>query len=120
MNLQENIQRIKQMMGMDDSRLTFDIQKLVDDEIIFVTDPGDGQGGVTKPNWEGDCSVITLENLTSEELELNPWRKEAISRPFPGCIPYVQYTQSNWGEEKYQQVINSIEIKGGDLDNYTI
>ena len=120
MNLQENIQRIREIMGMDDSRLTFDIQKLVDDEIIFVTDPGDGQGGVTKPNWEGDCSVITLENLTSEELELNPWRKEAINRPFPGCIPYVQDRQNDWSEEKYQQVINSIEIKDGDLDNYTI
>ena len=28
MNLQENIQRIREMMGMDDSRLTFDIQNL--------------------------------------------------------------------------------------------
>ena len=71
MNLQEQILRIQEMMGMDNSRLTFDIQKLVDDEIIFVTEPGDGQGGIAKPNWEGDCSVITLKNLTPEELELN-------------------------------------------------
>ena len=120
MNLQENIQRIREMMGMDDSRLTFDIQKLVDDEIIFVTDPGDGQGGVTKPNWEGDCSVITLSNLTDEELKLNPWRKEAINRPFPDCIPYVQDRQNDWDEEKYQQVINSIGYQDGELDNYII
>lgn len=120
MNLQENILRIKEMMGMDNSRLTFDIQKLVDDGIIFVTEPGDGQGGVTKPNWEGDCSVVTLLNLTDEELELNPWRKEAIDRPFIECIPYVQYTQSNWDEEKYQQVIDSIKMTGGEIDNYTI
>jgi len=38
MNLHENILRIREMMGMDDSRLTFDIQKLVDDGIIFVTE----------------------------------------------------------------------------------
>lgn len=120
MNLQENIQRIREMMGMDDSRLTFDIQKLVDDGIIFVTEPGDGQGGVTKPTWEGDCSVITLLNLTDEELELNPWRKEAIDRPFPECIPYVQDRQSDWDKEKYQQVIDSIEMKGGEIVNYTI
>jgi hypothetical protein len=120
MKLHENIRRIREMMGMDDSRLTFDIQKLVDDGIIFVTDPGDGQGGVTKPTWEGDCSVITLENLTDEQLELNPWRKEAINRPYPGCIPYVQKRQSNWDEEKYQQVIGSIGMKGGEIDNYTI
>jgi hypothetical protein len=30
MNLQEQISRIQEMMGMDNSRLTFDIQKLVD------------------------------------------------------------------------------------------
>ena len=110
MNLQENILRIKEMMGIDNSRLIFDIQKLVDDGIIFVTEPG----------WEGDCSVITLLNLTDKELELNPWRKEAIDRPFIECIPYVQYTQSNWDEEKYQQVIDSIKIKGEEIDNYTI
>ena len=120
MNLQENIQRIKEMMGMDDSRLTFDIQKLVDDGIIFVTEPGDGQGGIAKPNWEGDCSVITLSNLTDEELKLNPWRKEAINRPFPDCIPYVQDRQNDWDEEKYQQVINSIGYQDGELDNYII
>jgi hypothetical protein len=120
MNLQENILRIKEMMGIDNSRLIFDIQKLVDDRIIFVTEPGDGQSGVTKPNWEGDCSVITLDNLTDEELDLNPWRIEAINRPFPDCIPYVQDSQKKWSEEKYQQVINSIEIKGGDLDNYIL
>jgi len=120
MNLNENIHRIREMMGIDDSRLTFDIQRLVDDGIIFVTEPGDGKGGVEKPNSEDDCSVITLLNLTDEELELNPWRKEAIERPFYKCIPYVQDRQSQWNEEKYQQIIDSIKIKGGEIDNYTI
>ncbi len=120
MNLQEQISRIKEVMGMDNFRLTFDIQKLVDDGIIFVTDPGDGKGGVTEPNWEGDCSVITLMNLTPEEIELNPWREEAIKRPFPDCIPYVQDLQIRWEDDKYQQVIDSIKMVGGKLDNYTI
>jgi len=120
MNLQEEISRIKEVMGMVNFRLTFDIQKLVDDEIIFVTEPGDGQGGIAKPNWEGDCSIITLKNLTPEELELNPWREEAIRRPFPDCIPYVQDRQNEWSEEKYQQVIDSIKEVGGEIDNYII
>jgi hypothetical protein len=120
MNLQENIQRIREMMGIVDSRLIFNIQKLVDDEIIFVTEPGDGQGGIAKPNWEGDCSVLTLLNLTNQELEISPWRKKAVNRPFPECIPYVQDSQSMWSKEKYQQVIDSIEMKGGEIDNYTI
>ena len=118
MNLQEQISRIHSMMGMDNSRLTFDIQKLVDDEIIFVTEPGDGQGGIAKPNWEGDCSVITLKNLTPEELELNPWRLKAIERPFVDCIPYVQDRQNEWSEEKYQQVIDSIKMKGEEVNIY--
>jgi hypothetical protein len=82
MNLQENILRIREMMGMDNSRHTFNIQKLVDDNIIFITMPGDGQGGIAEPNWEGDCSVITLDNLTNKEIELNPWRLEAIKQPY--------------------------------------
>ena len=120
MNLQENILRIREMMGMDNSRHTFNIQKLVDDNIIFVTMPGDGQGGITEPNWEGDCSVITLDNLTNNEIELNPWRLEAIKQPLPDCIPFVQDSQSDWSDEKYYQIINSIETKGEDIDNYII
>jgi hypothetical protein len=120
MNLQENISRIKEMMGMDNPRHTFNIQKLVDDNIIFVTMPGDGQGGIAEPNWEGDCSVITLDNLTGEQIELNPWRLEAIKQPLPDCIPYVQDRQNDWSDEKYYQVINSIEKNGGDVNNYII
>ena len=41
MNLQENIQRIREMMGMNDSPLKFDIQKLVD-EIIDTRTSGLG------------------------------------------------------------------------------
>jgi hypothetical protein len=120
MNLQENIQRIKEMMGIDNTRHTFDIQKLVDDNIIFVTKPGDGQGGIAEPNWDGDCSVITLDNLTDEEIELNPWRLKAIKHPLPNCIPFVQDRQSNWDDEKYHQVISSIKTNGGDINNYII
>jgi hypothetical protein len=108
------------MMGIDNTRYTFDIQKLVDDNIIFVTKPGDGQGGIDEPNWDGDCSVITLDNLTDEEIELNPWRLEAIKQPLPDCIPFVQDSQSDWSDEKYYQIINSIETKGEDIDNYII
>ena len=58
------------MMGIDNTRHTFDIQKLVDNNIIFVTKPGDGQGGIAEPNWDGDCSIITLDNLTKQEVTI--------------------------------------------------
>ena len=118
MDLQENIHRIKQMMGIDNTRHTFDIQKLVDNNIIFVTKPGDGQGGIDEPNWDGDCSIITLDNLTDEEIELNLWRLKAIKHPLPNCIPFVQDRQSNWDDEKYHQVISSIKRAGGDIKDY--
>lgn len=108
------------MMGMDDSRLIFDIQKLVNDNIIFITMPGDGQGGITEPSWEGDCSVLTLDNLTDEEIQLNPWRLEAIKQPLPDCIPFVQDRQGNWSDKKYHQVINSIKTNNKEVDNYLI
>ena len=120
MNLQENIHRIKEMMGVDNSRMTFDIQKLVDNNIIFVTKPGDGQGGLAEPNWEGDCSVITLDNLEGDDVKLNPWRLDAINYPLPNCIPFVQDSQDKWSNEKYHQVIKSIKMKGEDVDNYLL
>ena len=120
MNLQENIHRIKEMMGVDNSRMTFDIQKLVDNNIIFVTKPGDGQGGLAEPNWEGDCSVITLDNLEGDDVKLNPWRLDAINYPLPNCIPFVQDSQDKWSNEKYHQVIKSIKMKGENVDNYLL
>ena len=118
MNLQEQTNRIKLMMGIDNTRHTFDIQKLVDNNIIFVTKPGDGQGGIDEPNWDGDCSIITLDNLTKQEVKLNPWRLKAIKHPLPNCIPFVQDRQSEWSDEKYHQVINSIKRAGGDIKDY--
>ena len=83
MNLQENIQRIREMMGMDDSRLTFDIQKLVDDGIIFVTEPGDGQGGIAKPNWEGDSEETSLsqDNKTIWKISAVRASSENVNQP---------------------------------------
>jgi hypothetical protein len=111
----------KELMEMDNSRLTFDIQKLVNDEIIFITLPGDGKGGIAKEqNWPGDCSVLTLLNITDKELKLNPWREEAMKRQLPECIPYVQNSQNKWSKEKYLQVINSIKMKKKEINDYVI
>jgi hypothetical protein len=110
----------KELMEMDNSRLTFDIQKLVNDEIIFITLPGDGKGGIAKKqNWSGDCSVLTLLNITDEELKLNPWREEAMKRQLPKCIPYVQNSQNKWSKEKYLQVIDSIIEKKKEMCNWS-
>jgi len=87
----------------------FNIKKLVDRGVIHVTAPGDGKGGVDKPNWEGDVSIITLYNLDKAE----PWMKKAITMPAPKAIPHVQdYQEDLFYNGKYNQILWSIEKKG--------
>jgi hypothetical protein len=87
----------------------FNIQKLVDKGIIFVSKPGDGKGGVGEPNWEGDASIITLKNLDNAE----PWMKISVKFPMPQAIPYTQKNQDKlFYNGKYNQILWSIEKKG--------
>jgi hypothetical protein len=93
----------------------FNIKKLVDKKIIFVSKPGDGKGGVSEPNWEGDASIITLYNLSHAE----PWMKESIKNPMPQAIPHVQKLQDKLlYNGKYNQIlwsINKIGLKPEDF-----
>jgi hypothetical protein len=90
----------------------FNIQKLVDKGIIFVTKPGDGKGGVEEPNWDlpdGGASIITLKNLSNPD----PWMKIAIKSPMPKSIPYIQKDQYElFYNGKYNQTLWGIEKKG--------
>ena len=85
------------------------IKKLVDKSIIFVTKPGDGEGGVAEPNWEGDASIITLHNMSNAES----WMKEAVKNPMTQAIPYIQKDQSKLlYNGKYNQILWGIDKKG--------
>jgi hypothetical protein len=87
----------------------FNIQKLVDKGIIFVSKPGDGKGGVGEPSWEGDASIITLKNLENAD----PWMKISIKTPMPQAIPHAQKTQDKLiYNGKYNQILWGIEKKG--------
>ena len=87
----------------------FDIKKLVNKGIIFVTKPGNGKGGVEEPNWEGDASVITLYNMSNAD----PWMKEAIKTPLLQAIPYIQNDQDKLlYNGKYNQILWGIDKKG--------
>ena len=87
----------------------FDIKKLVDKKILFVTKPGDGKGGVDEPNWEGDASVITLYNMAKAE----PWMKLAVKSPMPQAIPYIQNNQDKViYNGKYNQILWGIKKMG--------
>jgi hypothetical protein len=87
----------------------FNIKKLIDKKIIFVTKPGNGKGGVEEPNWEGDASIITLYNMTKAE----PWMKQAVKSPMPQAIPYIQNNQDKLlYNGKYNQILWGIKKMG--------
>jgi len=87
----------------------FDIKKLVNKKIIFITKPGNGQGGVEEPNWEGDASIITLYNMTKAE----PWMKQAVKSPMPQAISHVQKLQDKLlYNGKYNQILWGIDKMG--------
>jgi hypothetical protein len=87
----------------------FNIKKLLDKGIIFVTKPGDGKGGIAEPNWEGDASIITLYNISNAE----PWMKKAIKNPMPQAVSHIQKDQSKLlYNGKYNQILWGIEKKG--------
>jgi hypothetical protein len=87
----------------------FNIKKLVDKQILFITKPGDGKGGIEEPNWEFDSSIITLYNMDKAE----PWMKIAIKSPMPQSIPYIQSNQNKFiYNGKYRQILWGIEKKG--------
>jgi hypothetical protein len=87
----------------------FDIKKLINKGIIFITKPGNGQGGVEEPNWEGDASIITLYNMANAE----PWMEEAVKTPLPQAIPHIQNDQDNLlYDGKYNQILWGIKKKG--------
>ena len=129
MNLQENIQRIREMMGMDDSRLTFDMKKLLDDGVIFITQAHDLTTGKMEPPekdpetgemYYDSTNLITLWNITKPEKGTQDGIPEAMKHLRPDMIDHWQQTQNELVDDKYNQIIKSIEMKGGELDNYTI
>ncbi len=67
MNLQENISRIKEVMGINESeRETLDFANLIKKGVLWVTEPY-VNGNLVPANWEGDSNIVTLWNLKYPE-----------------------------------------------------
>jgi hypothetical protein len=113
MNLQEQISRMKSMMGMDNSRLTFDMKKLLDDGVIFITQAHNLTTGKMYPPEK-------FHNLMEPEKGTQDGIPEAMKHLRPDRIDHWQQTQNELVDDKYNQIIKSIEMKGKDIDNYTI
>ena len=129
MNLQEQISRMKSMMGMDNSRLTFDMKKLLDDGVIFITQAHNLTTGKMYPPekdpetgemYYDSTNLITFHNLMEPEKGTQDGIPEAMRHPRPDMIDHWQMTQNELVDDKYNQIIKSIEMKGGEIDYYTI
>lgn len=130
MNLQENISRIKEIMrNKQPVRYTFDMKKLLEDEIIFITQGHDLTTGKMVPPekdpktgemYYDSTNLITLWNITKPEKGTQDGIPEAMKHPRPDMIDNWQDTQSQLVDDKYNQIIKSINLKGKRLNNYTI
>ena len=109
-NLQENISRIKQVMGITESeREIFDFSDLVNKGVLWVTEPH-VNGELVPSNWEGDSNIITLWNLKYPEKG-QEWVYDAIKHPKPEAVQYwTSEGQFSLSQEKYEQILRSIEM----------
>lgn len=129
MNLQENIQRIKEMMGIENPRLTLDFKKLLDDGIIFITQGHNLKTGERiKPEidpqtgemFDDSTNLITLHNLVKPEKGEQDGISVAMEHLRPDQIHWWQENQKDLIDQKYNQIIRSIELKGRDIQDYQL
>lgn len=109
-NLHENILRIKEVMGLTESkRKIFDFSDLVDKGILWVTQPHEN-GKLVPSNFDGDSNIITLWNLKHPE-EGQEWVYDIIKYPKPESIKFwTEKGQFGLSQEKYEQILRSIEM----------
>jgi hypothetical protein len=126
MNLQENINRIKEVMGISDrvydyvperntvpDRLPFDVLKLIDAGVLFITPSIDGDPeSPTYKEWlnEPGSHLITLYNV--EHSSKDGWINKAITKQSdPTPFHRKDFTQDLY-DGKYNQILWGLEKLG--------
>ena len=128
MNLQEDIDRIKEVMGVPKrvydyeqgrntvpDRLPFDVLKLINAGVLFITPAMDGDPeSPTYKEWldEPGSHIITLYNV--ENSSEDSWIKKAITKQDdPTPLHKKDFTQ-NLYDGKYNQILWGLEKLGID------
>ncbi len=128
MNLQEDIDRIKEVMGVPKrvydyeqgrntvpDRLPFDVSKLIDAGVLFITPAIDGDPeSPTYKEWldEPGSHIITLYNV--ENSSEGGWIKKAITKQAdPTPFHRKDFTQDLY-DGKYNQILWGLEKLGID------
>jgi hypothetical protein len=129
MNLQEQTNRIKQMMGVRDTRHNLDFQKLLNNGIIYITQGHDLKTGerikpVLDPEtgemFDDSTNLITIHNIINPEYGNQDGIPEAMKHQRPDQVDYWQRTQGELSDKKYNQIIKSIKMNGDDVNDYII
>ena len=106
-----------------------ELDKVLDREIIFITQAHDlTTGEMVSPEKDSETgemyydstNLITFYNLIEPEKGTQDGIPKAMKDLRPDMIDYWQQTQNELVDDKYNQIIKSIEMKGEDIDNYII
>ena len=128
MNLQENIHRIKEVMGVPKrvydyeqgrntvpDRLPLDVLKLIDAGVLFITPAIDGDPkSPTYKEWldESGSHIITLHNI--DHSSADSWINKAVTKQAdPTPLHTKDFTQDLY-DGKYNQILWGLEKLGID------
>ena len=128
MNLQENIHRIKEVMGVPKrvydyeqgrntvpDRLPLDVLKLIDAGVLFITPAIDGDPkSPTYKEWldESGSHIITLHNI--DHSSADSWINKAVTKQAdPAPLHTKDFTQHLY-DGKYNQILWGLEKLGID------
>lgn len=120
MNLLENIQRIREVMGIpNEKREVFDMQGLLDKGIIYITQAHNLKTGERIPPeldsetgemYDDSTNLITLHNIRYPEKGEQDFIHIALEHPRPDQVGWWQENQSTLSDHKYNQILKSIEM----------
>jgi|LakMenE18May11ns_1017448.scaffolds.fasta_scaffold9679239_1 uncharacterized protein (DUF2237 family) len=108
----------------DNKRVVFDMKDLLDRGIIFITQAHDlSTGKMIPPEKDSNTgemyydstNLITLYNIKNPEKGTQDFIYKALEHPRPDQVQYWQDTQSQLEDEKYEQIIKSIELNDKDI-----
>lgn len=105
MNLQENIHRIKEVMGLSEGkkRIYLNFKDLYDKGVVFITQCHNLSTG---EKCEGS-NLITLYNIKFP-VEGQEFISKALENPKPEDIDFWQENQEQLTQDKYEQILKSI------------
>ena len=126
--INESLRQMIRLLKETKERIVFDIQDLLDRGIIFITQAHDLKTGKMIPPevdpdtgemYHDSTNLITLWNILYPEQGEQDGIPKALKHPRPDQVQYWQEHQDELGEEKYNQILRSIELEESNKEEMT-